>query len=136
MKLQTLTLLVVVSLVGCSALSKLPALIPGMADKGISVDAQIGDRENELALGGARGTGDIRAEDDATVNVTTSTSDAQIEKAGTVIIKNYDPWMLLALLAVITLFVPSPWGSIKRLFRWRRHTPQPTSTKGSEQKKR
>ena len=133
MKLLT-TLLIVVCLSGCSALSAISTLMPGLADKGISVDAQIGDRENELSVGGARGTGDIKAEDDATVNVTTSTSEAQIEQADTVIIQSYDPWMLLGLLAVITLFVPSPWGSIKRLFRWRRRTHQQTSTKASEPK--
>ena len=128
------SLLIVVCLAGCSALSAVSTLLPGLADKGISVDAQIGDRENDLSLGGARGAGDIRAEDDATVIVTTSTNEAQIETAGTVIIENRDPWMLLALLAVVTLFVPSPLGPIKRLFRWRRRTHQQPSTKGSEPK--
>lgn len=107
-----------------------------MSDKGISVDAQIGDRENEAQLGGARGAGNIEAEDDATVNVITSQADAQVDRAENVIIKNYDPWMLLGLLAVITLFVPSPLGPIKRLFRWRRRTPPQQSTKASEQKQR
>ncbi len=104
------------------------------AEKGISVDAQIGDRANDVQAGGTKGAGDITAKDSATVNVNTTQADAQVESAGVVNVKNYDPWMLGLLLLVVTLFVPSPLGLLKRIPLWRRVTSQRQSTKASGQK--
>jgi hypothetical protein len=135
MKHLALTYLLIITLGGCSALTKMASFVPGVGgDKGLSVDAQIGDRENDLKLGGTTGTGDIKAEDNAHVEVNTATSEASFEKAETVTINYTNYWVLAALLAVVTLFVPSPLSYIKRLFTWRRTTPQRKSPKASEQK--
>lgn len=130
-KLLAATLALTLLLSGCETLLMAGKALGFPAPRqGISVDAQIGDRDNEAQLGGARGTGKIEAEDNATVNVNTSKTDANVERANKVVVNNYDPWMLVALVAVITLFVPSPLGPVKRLFSrlipWRRTTPPQT----------
>jgi hypothetical protein len=129
-----LTMLVVVCLSGCSALSAISTLMPGLQDKGISVDAQVGDRANELALGGARGTGKIVAKGKARVTVNTSSASNKFEKAETVIINETNPWVLGGLLAAIILFIPSPLPKLLRGIKWLATIRQRTSRRGSEQK--
>lgn len=133
MKLLLATL-VVVCLSGCSALSAISTLMPGMADKGISVDAQIGDRANDLAVGGARGTGKITAKGKARVTVTTSKANSKFDNAEKVTVNNYSSEMLYWLLAVVVLFVPSPLPYIIRSLRWLATIRQRMSRKASEQK--
>lgn len=119
-------LTLVATLSSCAALDVAKSFLGSKAQDGLSIDAQIGDRENELQAGGARGTGKIVAKGDAKVTVTTSQADARVDNAETVIVKNYDPWMLWGLLTAIVLFVPSPLGYLKRLFKWRQITPPQT----------
>ena len=133
MKLLT-TLLVVVCLTGCSALSSISALMPGLQDKGISVDAQVGDRANELALGGARGTGKIVAKGKARVTVNTSSTGTRFDKAETVIVQNFNPWVLGGLIGTIILFIPSPLPTIIRGIKWLANTRQRRLHKASNQK--
>lgn len=128
-----LTMLVVVCLTSCSALSTLSTLMPG-ASKGLSVDAQIGDRANELALGGARGTGKIIAKGKARVTVNTSSAANKFEKAETVIINETNPWVLGGLLAAVILFIPSPLPKLLRGITWLAATPSRMSRKASTRK--
>ena len=84
----------------------------GVASKdGISVDAQIGDRENDIQVDGARGAGDIKAKGNSTVNVNTTKNDSQIENAETVNIENIPPWVVLLL--IIGWILPTPSSILK-----------------------
>jgi hypothetical protein len=98
------------------------ALGLGGSDSGLSVDAQVGDRENEAQVGGARGAGDIEAEDNATVNVSTNKIDSQIEKAENVTIQTIPPWVFL--IALVGWILPTPlsmwnntFGRLTKIFR-------------------
>ena len=123
--MKILCALVMITMIGCSSiLPMLGKTLMGSASKGISVDSQLGDRENDVRLGGVAAAKNIIAEDNATVNVTASQTDSNVERANTVIVKNYDPWILVSLIAVIALFVPSPMGYLKRKFKWLQITPQ------------
>lgn len=88
--------------------------------KGISLDAQVGDRENEVTLGEKVGVGDIQAKDGGSVNVKNVKSDTKFESAGEVVIQyeNIPPWLIILLL--ITWALPTPtscWRAIKQKFK-------------------
>ncbi len=114
-----LILLVAVTISSCSALEVLkntvgPAL--GLsADKGISAELQVGDREFEGNVGGVQGSGkiqDVRGD----VVVSTSQTESNVEQAERVIINNRpSPWLLLLL--VMGWILPTPAGM------WRGLTP-------------
>ena len=108
MKHLVLIPIVVLSLMtmSCSLLPKMASLVTGAADKGISVDAQIGDRENALQAGGASGAGIIEAKDNAHVEVTTSNGETSFETAKNVLVQNTPPW-LVALL-ILGWVLPTP----------------------------
>lgn len=96
----------------------------GVADKdGIELDAQVGDRENDVQVGkGIKGTGEVKARDNATVNVNTSNKEtaSEVGTAETVNVKNENipPWVFLISLAGWML--PSPieiWRLVTKLFK-------------------
>lgn len=100
-------------LTSCAALDMVKKFLPG-ASEGVSVDAQIGDREGSLAVGGARGAGNIKAEDEATVNVITSSNKAKIESANEVTIHNGPSFWLYALL-ILGWVLPTPTSMFSSL---------------------
>lgn len=114
--------LTAILLVGCTALAPIASKLLGSADDGISVDAQVGDRENEGALGESvqKGTGDIEVKDKAkvTVNNTQQTADAKIETADNVTVQNIPPWVFL--LAILGWLLPTPQAMWKGLCIWRK----------------
>lgn len=89
------------------------------SDKGVSIDAQIGDRANSANLG-TSGVGRVEAEDNAIVNVNTTKNDAQIDQAENVIVNN-GPSIWWAIIAIAGWILPTP-ASIFRLIPkfWRR----------------
>lgn len=106
-------------------------------EKGLSVDAQIGDRDNELQLSGAKGiSGDITAEDDATVVVNTSSHEtaAQIKRAEVVNIEQIPPWVLLLL--ILGWVLPTPTGIFRGAREWLARIRLPVSLLGSKVRSR
>ena len=108
---------------GCETIAPIAGKLLGTASKdGISLDAQVGDRKIDTQLDGARATGDIKAEDDAVVNVTNSKTDAQIQQADKVTVQNIPPWVFL--LALIGWLLPTPQSMFKctwdKLKLWRK----------------
>lgn len=112
-------LLTISLLAACQSLLPMAtSLLGGAADDGISVDAQVGDRDNEGNVGKSvlKGTGTIEAEDDAVVTVTNSqqNADARIDRADNVTVNNIPPWVFI--LAIVGWVLPSPrqcWLAIK-----------------------
>lgn len=113
MKIRILGLITsLVLLSGCQALLPyVSQILGGAANDGISVDAQVGDRENEAQVGGARGAGNIKAEDDASVTVNTVKNDSNIDKAENVTIQSIPPWVFF--LTILGWVLPTPQGIFK-----------------------
>jgi len=106
-------------LAACSALEVAKTLLPGAANGGISADLQVGDKEQAVALGGTRGTGNIEVEDEGSVEVNTVTQNSNIEKAKEVVINNGPkPWVLLVL--VLGWVAPTPSEMWRRFRLWRK----------------
>ena len=125
-------LALVMSLSACSGLDIAKQALGLGADKGLSVDMQVGDRQIDTQLSGTRGTGKIEAKGKARVTVNTASN--KFEKAETVIINETNPWVLGALVATIILFIPSPLPKIIRGIRWLANTRQRMSQRASERK--
>ena len=87
---------------GCEVLSMISSVMPS---SGISADLQIGDENTSLSKNSSS-IGDIEAEDDATVNLSTNTSDSHITGAENVNITNTPWWVFL--LVIIPWFILSP----------------------------
>lgn len=90
-------------------------------DDGLSVelDAQIGDRQNDVdsQVGGVKGTGEVKADRGSKVNVVTKAAESNIEKAEKVEVTNNKqaPFWLIALL-IIGWILPDPmqmWNSFR-----------------------
>lgn len=90
---------------GCAAIA--PHLLKMMgSDKGVSVDAQIGDRENSL--------GDsVRAGDGSTVNVKKNKFEGEAKD----VTINELPWWVLVFVAVGFWCMEKPWVLIGRIKR-------------------
>ena len=109
-------LLILSSLTGCAALEAVKAVLPD-SGSGVSVDAQVGDREASV---GKEETvvGDVEGD----VVVTKMEKEGTVEggQIGTVSVANgLNIWEVVGLLGavlVIGLVIPSPLGS----FKWRR----------------
>jgi len=117
-------LLLTLLLPGCAALDALKAVVPD--NKGISVDAQIGDRENTLAAENKEETTTIDdVQGDVTVTKTENTKGEsgsqidQVESIGQLEVINglsiAEVMMLLVMMIVFALIIPSPfsWGRSK-----------------------
>lgn len=124
-KASTFLLLLTAFTLGCSALtsvgSKLVGNALGASDDGVLVelDAQVGDRQNDVKsqIGGVQGTGEISAEGNAQVQVTTKSTESNVERAEKVAITNNKqaPFWLIALL-ILGWVLPDPvsmWQSLK-----------------------
>ena len=113
-----LIILALPAFMGCAALEMAKGLLPG-AGSGLSVDAQIGDEDQSVALGGVKGAGNIKAEDQSTVHVETSQSSASVETAKEVNVYNeMKPWVLILLILGWLLPTPSQcWRYMTRLWR-------------------
>lgn len=118
-------LLIATLTLGCSALtsvgSKLVGNALGASDDGVSVelDAQVGDRQNDVKsqIGGVQGTGEISAEGNAQVQVTTKATESNVERAEKVAITNNKqaPFWLIVLL-ILGWVLPDPvsmWTSFR-----------------------
>ncbi len=115
------------ALSSCAALDVVKSYLGSKAQDGISIDAQIGDRENELQAGGARGAGKIEAKGRSQVHVTTSQAGAKIGKAEVVKVQNTPPWVVLLL--ILGWVCPTPRQMFKSIIGckiWRRTTPPQT----------
>lgn len=134
--MKHLILVLIMVLSGCSTLDLAKEALGLSSSKGISVDAQVGDRENEAQIGGARGTGKIVAKGKSRVTVNTSTHStaSRIEKAEKVVINNTNPWVLGGLIATVILFIPTPLPKIIRGVKWLVNTRQRRLLKASTQK--
>lgn len=107
-----------VVLSACGAIGALKAFVPS-SQAGLSVDAQIGDKEQEVAvqLGGVKGTEDISAKGNAVVNVDTASIESNVEEANEVTINNDpSPWLYLILIGGWVL--PTPMSMIRSLVGW------------------
>ena len=107
---------VCIILSACAALDFAKKMLPGM-DGGVSVDAQIGDRDGSIAVGGARGAGNIKAKDEATVNVVTSTNKTKVEKANEITINN-DPSPWLYGILILGWVLPTPTSMFRSSIGW------------------
>ena len=88
------------TLSGCEALGMISSALP--VKDGVSLDAQIGDREVNTDLGSdTTVAGKIEAEDDAVVNVTTNKSD--VDKAEKVTINEGSPWYVHFIWGIIAI---------------------------------
>lgn len=120
LRLQLLTAVIVIvgglSLQSCSAVD-VAKFFTGATSKGLSVDAQIGDKKAEIS--GQKGTGDIKVKDNGTVSVNTSKTDSNIERAEEVTINNtIPPWIMVLLLAGWILPQPSTmWINVKNYYK-------------------
>lgn len=107
---------------GCSAILPYASkLLGGAAKDGISVDAQLGDRENDVGtqLGGSTGTRDIKAKGNAQVNVTSESGATKVASADKVTIQNIPPWVFLV--ALIGWILPTPNSIYKGIkTKWQR----------------
>lgn len=113
---KLLTIILIATLSACSYMDLIKEVIPGMDSGGISVDAQIGDRQNQVDIGGVTGTGNIEVEDNGTVNVNTTAVDANVEQAEEVTINNGPaPWILILL--ILGWVCPTPLTMAKSLLR-------------------
>ena len=107
-------MLVSLSLVaGCSTLKDAAvSALTGASKDGISLDAQVGDRENEVQAGGMKGTGDVSAKGKAKVQIKNEQSKARVDQAETVIIENIPWWVFL--IAISGWIVPTP----TTIYKW------------------
>lgn len=95
---------------GCSYLKTAATVLGiGTSGSGLSVDAQIGDREAEV--GGTHGTGDIEVEDNGQVEVNTSENDIEAKE---VTIENAPSWWMMLLL-ILPWFITSPQDIYRKL---------------------
>jgi len=114
--------IVLVTILGCSTLDVVKKIIPGMGDDGgIKVDAQIGDKKNDLGIGDKKGAGDIKV-GKGNVAVTTDNSDKSASIEGNVreVIVNNGPSLWYLLLLVMGWILPMPsimWRQLKGVFK-------------------
>tara|TARA_R110002051_G_scaffold291216_1_gene355131 strand:+ start:430 stop:786 length:357 start_codon:yes stop_codon:yes gene_type:complete len=94
---------------GCEVLSMISSVMPS---SGISADLQVGDDTNSLSKTN-NSIGDIEAEDNSVVNLSTSTSDSRIDSAENVNISEESPWWVY-LLIIIPWFIISPQDIIRK----------------------
>ncbi len=112
--LAILFLVLFTVLTSCSYMDLIEQVMPGRPKEGISVDAQIGDRQNQVDVGGVTGTGNIEVEDNGTVNVNTAKTNSNIEEAEEVTINNGpEPWVLLLL--ILGWSLPTPLTMFKSI---------------------
>ena len=124
-------------LTSCSALDVMKSAMSAGEPSGISVDAQIGDRENDVQLTGTKVIeGSLTASDDSTVIVDTSTHEtaSQIETAGVVNIEQIPTSVLLLL--ILGWLLPTPTTMYRGIKAWLVRIRQPASRRASKQKSR
>jgi hypothetical protein len=98
-------------LISCSMLQDIASnALTGASKDGVSLDAQIGDRETEtntdVQAGGTKGTGDVSAAGNAKVEVNTETSSASVEEAENVTVNNTPFWLVIV--AILGWILPTP----------------------------
>ena len=97
----------------CAALEMISSILPSSSVPSISADLQVGDDKNTLAKTNNT-IGDVEAEDNATVNLNTNTSDSHIDSAENVnIIEEGSPWWVY-LLIIVPWFIISPQDIIRK----------------------
>ena len=97
----------------CAALEMISSILPSSSVPSISADLQVGDENNTLSKTNNT-IGDVEAEDNATVNLNTNTSDSHIDSAENVnIIEEGSPWWVY-LLIIVPWFIISPQDIIRK----------------------
>ena len=111
-----------VVLSACGAIGALKAFIPS-SQSGLSVDAQIGDKEQAVQVGGVKGAKNISAKGNAVVNLDTAMIESNVEEANEVTINN-DPSPWLYLILILGWVLPTPMSmfrSLKGLYHKRKN---------------
>lgn len=100
-----------IGLISCSAILPIAKdlLLGASKDGGISAEAQIGDRENDIGaqIDGSTGARDIKTGSGSTVDVKSENSNARVGNANRVTVQNVPPWVMLLLLLGWLLPTPS-----------------------------
>jgi hypothetical protein len=102
---------------GCSALdfAKIGKSVLGASDKGgLSVDAQIGDRKNDVDtdVGSTNTTGNVSAKGNGTVRIENESASSKVESAEKVTVNNVPVWIVL--LALLGWVCPTPQDMVRK----------------------